>query len=233
MASTFPCHALILIIASSLLQMVSLLENMPKYRLRSNRVEAILPIIQLQVNINVVLVRTPAHSLLTWDVASPNCPGCLRGCTPWKAGRFWNILYQIRAIWWILLGKIRVIINVYILLKQCLSPLFLSFPSFSFSLFSFFFLFSSSFSFFFHFPFFFLHFFSSIPSFSFPYLLLSLPDFFSPSQFLVSGGSLPLPPSPISHARVPCSSTPWWKTWVPVSRTTQSNERRGPVELSV
>ena len=75
------------------------------------------------------------------------------------------------------------------------SSLFLSFP-FSLFLPLFLFLFLFSFSLFFlPFPLF-----SSFPSFFFPFPLFPLPDFCSPSRFLVSGGAVCPPAPPIGYA---------------------------------
>ena len=91
-------------------------------------------------------------------------------------------------------------------------PLFFPFPlssllfSFPF-LFLFFFPFSFSLSF--SFSLFFLPFslFSSFPSFFFPFPLFPLPDFCSPSRFLVSGGAVCPPCPPIGYAPVVSVST--------------------------
>ena len=161
-------------------------------------------------------------------VASPYCPGgqdwgsfpvarqrqvraCAHrgvsegGCAPLRSWKILEFLYWIRAIWWILLGKIHVIIILHISIKTVFIPLpflfFLCFPSLSLP---------SSLFLPFSFPFFFF-FLSSFPFSSlsflsfplFPFLFPFFPSrFFSPlPDFWCPGGqSAPLPP----HWLRPC-----------------------------
>ena len=136
---------------------------------------------------------------------------CLRAqgsvCRSWKIFEF---LYWIRAIWWILLGNIHVIFNVYMskIMFISLSFLFfLSFPSLSLSLCSFFF-FRPFLSLFLLSLFFFKFSFSPIP-FSFSLFFLSF--FFSfhswfflpfPIYSVREGQPAPIAPSPIGYTPV-------------------------------
>ena len=89
------------------------------------------------------------------------------------------------------------------------SSLFLSFP---FSLFLPLFLFPFLFSF----SLFFLPFslFSFFPSFFFPFPLFPLPDFCSPSRFLVSGGAVCPPAPPLARPlHVHVSKLKWLESW--------------------
>ena len=134
--------------------------------------------------------------------------GVWGGMCPLRSWKIFEFSYWICAIWWILLGKIHVITNVCILLKQCLFPPFLLLSLFPFP-FSFLFSPFSSLSLFlsfvvFPFPFSLLPFF---PSFSYPFPFPILP----PSHLLVSKEAVcPLPPP--SH---------WLRPWICCTKHSQ------------
>ena len=134
------------------------------------------------------------------------------GCAPLRNRKVLEFLYRIRAIWWILLGKILVIINVHISIKTTpffpLLSLFHFLSLFFFSCLSFFFFFLSLFILYlFSFPFSFSLPLPSFPPFSFPsFPFLSCPPFrfFPLPRFLESRGqSAPLP-APPPHWLRPC-----------------------------
>ena len=174
----------------------------------------------------------PWHALPTLkrrSVASPDCPGgqgwwasqwrvsancalartggCLRGdVPPWEAGRFWNFDTEFTQFSdnfyakFIPLEMFKYLWNIMFFLSP-FSSLF-PFLLFSFPFLSFFFPFSFPFLSLFFLPF---SLFSSFPSFFFPFPLFPLPDFCSPSRFLVSGGAV-CPPAPPPHWLRPCLS---------------------------
>ena len=154
-----------------------------------------------------------------WRV-SANCAlartgGCLRGdVPPSEAGRFWNFDTEFTQFSDNFYAKFIPLemfkytpFSIFFLFSSLSSPFssppFLPFSPFFSSLFL-----SFPFSLFlplFLFPFLFSFsllpsLFSSFPSFFFPFPLFPLPDFCSPSRFLVSGGAVCPPCPPIGYA---------------------------------
>ena len=136
------------------------------------------------------------------------------GCAPSEAGRFWNFdteFTQFSDNFYVKFIPLEMFkytpFSIFFLFSSLSSPFssppFLPFSPFFSSLFL-----SFPFSLFlppFLFPFLFSFsllpsLFSSFPSFFFPFPLFPLPDFCSPSRFLVSGGAVCPPRPPIGYA---------------------------------
>ena len=116
--------------------------------------------------------------------------GMSEGDVPLRSWKNLEFLYWIRAIWWVLLSKINVIINVYICIKTMFILSFLTIPSF---------LFRFSFLIFLRFPFpfssfalFILFSFLSLSFLSFPRFTFLSP-FFPFPIFSVGGAVSPYP----------------------------------------